>query len=228
MTTDSMVPMATLAGEWGINANTVSRRLKFLGIKPERQGNNRFITLEQKALADELQSHILSGKSMDTFPVRQADGSTTTIQKRQPTQVAGLALNNSELVAALLQMQQQMASTKPSRAEELAKAADGGWTLTTDELKERGVKGIEGFKDGDEAYGYRFNRHKQRNTVLWTLTRSLISRPVASSEPASLRALPEGSSGIGFLREDEAVAQVVNITAMDCTGSSLFSQNTIS
>ena len=55
MTTEAMVPMAGLAAEWAVNANTVSRRLKHLGIKPERQGNLRFITAEQKALGDQLQ-----------------------------------------------------------------------------------------------------------------------------------------------------------------------------
>ena len=55
---DTLTPMAELASRWGITANTVSRRLAFLGIKPERQGNLRYITAEQLALGDDLQSHI--------------------------------------------------------------------------------------------------------------------------------------------------------------------------
>jgi len=63
----NLVPMADLAARWGITANTVSRRLSFLGIKPIRQGNYRFITAEQLALGDDLQRHILNGKPMELF-----------------------------------------------------------------------------------------------------------------------------------------------------------------
>jgi hypothetical protein len=62
-----LIPMAELASRWGITPNTVSRRLAFLGIKPERQGNLRYITAEQLALGDDLQSHIVSGKPMELF-----------------------------------------------------------------------------------------------------------------------------------------------------------------
>jgi hypothetical protein len=64
---NTYMPMADLAARWGITANTVSRRLSFLGIKPIRQGNYRFITAEQLALGDELQQHVLSGKPMEWF-----------------------------------------------------------------------------------------------------------------------------------------------------------------
>ena len=64
---NDLMPMADLANRWGITANTVSRRLRFLGIKPIRQGNYRFITAEQLALGDELQQHVLSGKPMELF-----------------------------------------------------------------------------------------------------------------------------------------------------------------
>ena len=63
----NLVAMADLADRWGITANTVSRRLSFLNIKPIRQGNYRFITPEQLALGDDLQQHVLGGKPMDWF-----------------------------------------------------------------------------------------------------------------------------------------------------------------
>ena len=55
---DTLIPMAELASRWGITANTVSRRLAFLGIKPERQGNLSYITAEQLALGDDLQREV--------------------------------------------------------------------------------------------------------------------------------------------------------------------------
>ena len=51
----TLTPMADLAGRWGVTSNTVSRRLAFLGIKPTRQGNYRFLAAEQVVLADQLQ-----------------------------------------------------------------------------------------------------------------------------------------------------------------------------
>lgn len=66
-TSDNLHPMAELAARWGITANTVSRRLAFLGIKPERRGNLRYIEAGELALGDALQAHIESGKPMELF-----------------------------------------------------------------------------------------------------------------------------------------------------------------
>ena len=62
-----LAAMADLADRWGVTPNTVSRRLSFLGIKPIRQGNYRFLDAEQLALAEQFQQHILSGKPMEAF-----------------------------------------------------------------------------------------------------------------------------------------------------------------
>lgn len=59
--------MAGLADRWGITANTVSRRIAFLGIKPVRWGNFRYIKTGELALGDALQCHIVSGKPMKLF-----------------------------------------------------------------------------------------------------------------------------------------------------------------
>lgn len=66
-TSDNLHPMAELATRWGITANTVSRRIAFLGIKPERRGNLRYIEAGELALGDALQAHIVSGKPMELF-----------------------------------------------------------------------------------------------------------------------------------------------------------------
>ena len=80
---DTLTPMADLATKWGITANTVSRRLAFLGIKPERQGNLRYITADQLALGDDLQGHIISGKPMELFRiVNKPEGGLVTRRVR--------------------------------------------------------------------------------------------------------------------------------------------------
>ena len=53
-----LTPMAELAGRWGVTANTVSRRLAFLGIKPIRQGNLRFIPAQHLHMGDALNEHL--------------------------------------------------------------------------------------------------------------------------------------------------------------------------
>ena len=67
----NLVPMTDLAGRWGVTPNTVSRRLSFLGIKPIRRGNFRFLTPEQLDLAEALHRHISIGKPMDEFANEQ-------------------------------------------------------------------------------------------------------------------------------------------------------------
>jgi hypothetical protein len=76
-TLGNLIPMADLAARWGITANTVSRRLSLLGIKPIRQGNFRFVTAEQLVLGDELQQHILSGKPMELFALERRYAAAT-------------------------------------------------------------------------------------------------------------------------------------------------------
>lgn len=178
---DAMVPMADLANEWGVSANTVSRRLSFLGVKPIRQGNFRFITSEQKQLADQLQDHILSGKPMEAFP--RPDGDSSALVARRVAPPAQVELMQA-MAAAL-----QPPADPLARARGLADAADHQLVLTTDELIALGVKGVDGFADGDEAYGYRFSKHRQRGRVLWTVQRVIAmvaGDPVQSNGPRAV------------------------------------------
>jgi hypothetical protein len=111
---DALFPMADLASRWGVTSNTVSRRLAFLGIKPIRQGNFRFLDAEQMDLAEQLQQHVLSGKPMEAFP--KPEGETVAIARRQtgkrdePDPLArrlkeaadlGVWLTNAELASVL-------------------------------------------------------------------------------------------------------------------------------
>jgi hypothetical protein len=64
---NDLTPMADLAARWGVTANTVSRRLAFLGIKPIRQGNFRFLPADQLEMAEALHQHISAGRPMADF-----------------------------------------------------------------------------------------------------------------------------------------------------------------
>lgn len=126
---DALFPMADLASRWGVTSNTVSRRLAFLGIKPIRQGNFRFLDAEQMDLAEQLQQHVLSGKPMEAFP--KPEGETVAIARRQtgkrdePDSLALVAA----LAASIAPPADPLAS-----ARRLKEAADLGVWLTNAEL----------------------------------------------------------------------------------------------
>lgn len=122
--------MAELASRWAVTANTVSRRLAYLGIKPIRQGNFRYLTVEQLEQANALHDHIVQGKPMEAFPRPEPDASavvrrlTYNSQKEDPTTalVAAMAARLAPVPDPLLQ------------ARRLKEAADLGVWLTNNEL----------------------------------------------------------------------------------------------
>lgn len=205
--------MADLAGRWGITANTVSRRLSFLGIKPIRQGNYRFLTAEQLALAEQLQQHILSGKPMEAFArPDQPEGGLVARRVEAPAQVAGQVEQLAALVAAIGAAQPTPAVDPLQRARALAEAADQGLVLDNAELKALGVRGVAGAQEDQEAHGYRFRRHQPKGEgtgVLWTVERVLGQRvePTATS--------PATSRSVGFLADAPVAArQMINVSAV--------------
>ena len=106
------------------------------------------------------------------------------------------------------------------RAKGLAEAADHQLVLITDELIALGVKGVDGFADGDEAYGYRFSKHRQRNRTLWTVERSIgvktlkqlnqaIDHRIESGRQVGFAAhLTDGARGVSLL-----AATTIGLTA---------------
>jgi len=220
---ETLFPMADLSTRWGVTPNTVSRRLAFLGIKPVRQGNFRFLDEGQLALAEELHRHVLSGKPMEAFPrpnedaapiTRRAAPKADSHETLAATVAAVLAATTSSLPAA--------AVDPLRRAKALAEAADNALVLTTDELVALGVKGVDGFADGDLAYGYLWQRHSQRNRVLWTVHRAIASREAgtASSVPALTAA--KGDKRVGF-----DVAAAITLEPVESCGSRLFAINAL-
>jgi len=213
--------MADLAGRWGVTPNTVSRRLDFLGVKPIRQGNYRFLTAEQLELAEQLHQHILAGRPQESFPrPDQAEGGQVVRRVQQPPQVAGQV--PAEAMAALAAALQP-ASDPLRRARGLAEAADQGLVLTNEDLAGLLEQGVSGWRDGQEAYGYRFTRHKQRAQVLWTVTRS-----IGAAGSAQVRALPAGGTRTTTSRQVGFGAFLdVEWRDVDTRGSRIFAQNLI-
>jgi len=208
---EALIPMAELSSRWAITPNTVSRRLAFLGIKPIRQGNYRFLTPEQVEQAQKLHEHILSGKPQDTFPRPDGDSSQVVRHVAPSGQVAAQVEIAAAMAAAL-----QPAPDPLRRAKGLAEAADHQLVLTTDELIALGVKGVDGFADGDEAFGYRFSKHRQRNRTLWTVERCIGVKTLKQLEQAVAQKVDSGRQ-VGF---------AAHLTS-NTSGISLFAATTI-
>ena len=214
---ETLTPMADLAGRWGITANTVSRRLSFLGIKPIRQGNYRFITSEQLALADELQQHILSGKPQDTFPrLDQPEGGLVARRVEAPAQVAGQveqlavleAITTKAIATALANTKAPRAKTDPlKRAKLLAEAADLEWLSVAEIATVLGMsqKDVELLEYPHVPRpGYRLDR-ELFDGVPWFR----VQRPERSTTS------PTTSRSVGFLAEPPVAArQMITVSAV--------------
>lgn len=202
-TADALTPMADLAGRWGITANTVSRRLAFLGIKPIRQGNYRFLTPEQLATAERLHQHILSGKPMESFPRPEMEGESRLVARRVPQveQVAGQVPSGQlEVLAAAMAAAMPTPPVDPlRRARLLADAADLGVPLTTAEVAEitgMAASTVSNWADGHSPRpGFRLRRQKVGAAVWWTVERPGSSETVPALAPAPAAAEPKRAPG---------------------------------
>jgi hypothetical protein len=201
---DTLTPMAELATRWGITANTVSRRLAFLGIKPERQGNLRYITAEQLAQGDALQGHIVSGKPMELFPrADQSEGGLVARRVSGNGLVAGQVDQMAVLAAAVAAAMPTAPVDPLRRAKALAEAAELGVPLSSLELAE--VLGmspatVSSWPDGHSPRpGFTLRREKAGAAVWWMVERQ--GAPISN-----VRAIGGRTVGFGSCLTVEAVA----------------------
>lgn len=194
---ETLTPMAELANRWGVTANTVSRRLAFLGIKPERQGNLRYITAEQLAQGDALQNHIVSGKPMELFPrADQPEGGLVARRVAGGGLVTGQVDQMAAMAAAMASLMPQPPADPLRRAKALSEAAELGVALSSAELAE--VVGmspatVSSWLDGHQPRpGFRLRREKAGAAVWWTVERDGVTAPI--------RAIGSAASGrtVGF------------------------------
>ena len=193
---EALVPMAELSSRWAVTPNTVSRRLAFLGIKPIRQGNYRFLTPEQLELAQALHDHILSGNPQDTFPVAQARQ-----VKRAESQVTRQAAGLEQLAALIAQQSaSQQAPSDPLRvARALVEVADLGVALSTRELADAlgfSPETVGSWKDGHSPRpGFTLHRQKAGNAVWWTVKR--MGQPSRISGSSTTNGMATSSKQLG-------------------------------
>ena len=178
MTADDIKPadvsIRDLEQRWGLSRNGLKARAKALGVELVRVSSTCTVWPgDFIELGDRLNEHVAAGNPIGTFPGLAPDRTdiataSTAISKKEQDTAALVAA-----IASAMGQQQSEPSDPLKRAKGLAEAADHQLVLTTDELVALGVKGVDGFADGDEAFGYRFSKHRQRNRTLWTVERTI-------------------------------------------------------
>lgn len=189
------LPLRELEQRWKLSRNGLKARARALGVELIRVSST--LTTwpgDYLDLGDQLDAHIRAGKPVGTFPGIAPAG--TAITKAPSSKPAAPSLIDAAAADALRAFYGVSAANADPlrRARALAEAADNALVLATDELAALGVKGIDGFEDGAEAFGYRFHKHNQRSRVLWTVERT-IGRP-AGVPAAAAMARPVGFGAI--------------------------------
>lgn len=104
---------------------------------------------------------------MEAFPrPAQEEGGQVVRQVRDRPQVVGLVPEMAALVAAI---QRATPADPLQRAKGLADAVERKLVLTNEDLSNLLGQSVSSWRDGREAYGYRFCRHNQGKQVLWTV-----------------------------------------------------------
>ena len=220
MTADIQLPDVTLRDleqRWGLSRNGLKARARALGVELKRISSTLTVWPGDFVdLGDQLDAHLASGKPMGTFPaLAPTDGTTantaSSITKASGTE--GLALAIAQAMAKTTLSLPVPPVDPLRRARGLAEAADAGLVLTTDELVALGVKGVKDFANGDEAYGYCFTRHEQRNRVLWTIART-IGKPATASNATAVTSRP--SIGFGAIEAQyQTIASAIELLKLN-------------
>ena len=192
------VPIRELEARWGITRNALKSRAAALGVVLVRVSSTdtrwpgAFVDL-----GDDLHEHLQQGGTLKDFPGSKASvtggsGAITATKKASGAAAEDLALALAKAMGNTI----SLPATDPlRRAKALAEAADNALVLTSDELSAIGVRGVDGFADGDLAYGYAFSKHQQRNRVLWTVERVIGKKPVTDGTAQPLTAI---KAQVGF------------------------------
>lgn len=216
------VTLADLVDRYGVSKQTLYTRLGAIGVTGTKRGKTSVFSPVDVHQMDA--AHFWIGKGYGLKDLQAAVTGDNEHQEHEAEVTAATTAAVPEaaitpsmvaLVQALQQLQQPPAPTPPTdplrRAKGLADAADGVLVLTTDDLKELGVAGVDGFKDGDVAYGYSFHKHNQRNRTLWTVKRTIGAN--ADGVVPALKALPDANERrVGF--RAELMAQTINVEAI--------------
>lgn len=216
------VSIRELEERWGLSRNGLKARAKALGVELIRVSSTLTTWPGQFVeLGDQLHEHISSGQPMGLFP-GLAPVSDHPVPSRQQASTAITASNESALTALAEAITASSQSSLPAPdplalARRLADAASLGVPLTNGEMAQvLGRASITPKHDGTSPRpGFTIHRQEHNGTPFWTVERA---GGGVTAAPVPSRQHQDSSGGIGF----NVAAALVDVTAIDCTGSDLF------
>lgn len=216
------ISIRELEERWGLSRNGLKARAKALGVELIRVSSTLTTWPGQFVeLGDQLHEHISSGQPMGTFG-GLAPVSDRSVPSRQQASTAITASNESALTALAEAITASSQSSLPAPdplalARRLADAASLGVPLTNGEMAQvLGRASITPKHDGTSPRpGFTIHRQEHNGTPFWTVERA---GGGVTAAPVPSRQHQDSSDGIGF----NVAAALVDVTAIDCTGSDLF------
>ena len=217
------VSIRDLEQRWGLSRNGLKARAKALGVDLIRVSST--LTTWPGAfieLGDRLHDHISSGQPMGTFP-GLAPISDRPVPARQQQSEAITASNETALIAVVEAITASTKAALPAPdplavARRLAEAADLGVALTNNEMSQvLGRASIGPRQDGwSPRPGFTIHRQEHNGSPFWNVVRASSPKPMPAASPAT----GDSERRVGF--STTAAMAVVDVSASDCTGSSLF------
>jgi hypothetical protein len=134
-------PVSELQNRYNIGKQAVYNRLDALKIKPEKQGNRSYISLEQLQLLDRLHQHITTGGTMADFQSPPIETSLSQVDSvDSPSGINELPSGLSKPDDLITLIERIATALKPTadplaHLEQLEKAVTNNWLLTTADVK---------------------------------------------------------------------------------------------
>lgn len=216
------VSIRELEERWSLSRNGLKARAKALGVELIRVSSTLTVWPSQFIdLGDRLHEHISSGQPMATFG-GLAPVTDRSVPSRQQQSSALTASNDSALTALADAITASSKTALPAPdplalARRLADAASLGVPLTNGEMAQvLGRSSIGPKQDGSSPRpGFTIHRQEHNGTPFWTVERS---GGGVSAHSVPSRQQQDTKDGMGF----GIAAALVDVTAIDCTGSDLF------
>jgi hypothetical protein len=172
-------PVSELQSRYNIGKQAVYNRLDALHIKPEKQGNRSYITLEQLELLDELHDHITAGGTMADFHTPPMESTLKRVDKvDKPSGLNETPSGLSRPDDLITLIERIAAALKPTadplaHLEQLEKAVANNWLLTTADVKQ--VIGVKPTGDSFTRGSFTFVRAgKIGNQSAWKVIKSSV------------------------------------------------------
>lgn len=217
----SPVNVVKLREEWGLSPNGLKNRAKALGIELIRKGNATYWPADQLNKGHALHNWLKEGHPLKAFieemHAKAGNGSALTRKRRSSAALVTAESRREALGADPLAF-----------AKRLKDAADLGVPLRNEEMAAvLGLASVGKDRDGTSPRpGFTIHRMEHNGTPFWTVAR-IGSLPVSDASVPAAAPQPEAPRQWEPFSGNIAAQMTIDVATVDCTGSSLFTQNLI-